>query len=126
MPSPSAACPRFAPQGMQPNQQVTFITDGGEDVRDLPPRRRRSGQGGNDATATMRASGMLSSATRPMHHSAQLANQGGVVGMFSPRGDTRARARLGGPRRRPTQGVRFPPDYARAKNAAGVASLSCR
>jgi len=24
-------------QGMQPNQQVTFLTDGGEDVRDLPP-----------------------------------------------------------------------------------------
>ena len=23
-------------QGMQPNQQVTFLTDGGEDVRDLP------------------------------------------------------------------------------------------
>ena len=26
----------LSPQGMQANQQVTFITDGGEDVRDLP------------------------------------------------------------------------------------------
>ena len=23
-------------QGMQPNQQVTFLTDGGDDVRELP------------------------------------------------------------------------------------------
>ena len=26
----------LASQGMQPNQQVTFLTDGGEDIRDLP------------------------------------------------------------------------------------------
>jgi hypothetical protein len=26
----------LAAQGMQPNQQVTFLTDGGEDIRDLP------------------------------------------------------------------------------------------
>jgi hypothetical protein len=26
----------LAGQGMQPNQQVTFLTDGGEDIRDLP------------------------------------------------------------------------------------------
>ena len=28
----------LAAQGMQPNQQVTFLTDGGEDIRDLPRR----------------------------------------------------------------------------------------
>jgi len=26
----------LASQGMQPNQQVTFLTDGGDDIRDLP------------------------------------------------------------------------------------------
>ena len=26
----------LASQGMQANQQVTFLTDGGEDIRDLP------------------------------------------------------------------------------------------
>jgi len=36
-PSPSGACSNpSAPQGMQANQQVTFLTDGADDVRDLP------------------------------------------------------------------------------------------